>query len=587
MEERTVEDLIKFRNEIMKDYKQHPDENCRSNKLDSDKSNGEKYGELFVRNEFSIDRDRIRFSRAFRRLEHKAQVYTYKKGDHFRTRLTHTLEVTQIATSLARNLNLNEDLVEAISLGHDIGHTPFGHQGERTLDKIMSGDDDLTGKIKYKIDYGGFKHNFHSLKILDLYEVKYENIDGMNLTWQVLEGILKHTKTKRCKNDKCKNDKCKNCGKCWDLNRFTENENLHKYISGHKEQQFSLTLEGQIVAIADEIAQRQHDIDDGLRDVELNLRFDDVAKNLIKEFNNLLEDNEYKDTIYAKNLDDLIKNINGIKGIEKQVDRNNEDNNYRKELFNINSLTRNIINFFIIDVTINSLNLLIEYDEKNKKQNSKIFEEKLIEFSEVGKKVNDIIENYINTRILNSYNVNRFDGKAIYIVRQLFKAYYINPRQMPMYVLKRMSKKINDSLKKYELKIKDDEKKDNDISKIDFITSKKDRVNELIKLLKLELELNKLNIIGYLEDGSKNLINLEDLIKDDQKEDDYIRTYINKLNSEDIKSLNNEDIKSKSKDLFIKIILELHYIYLSTICDYIAGMTDNFATDEFQKLYLV
>ena len=94
-------------------------------------------------------------------MEHKAQVYTYTKGEHFRTRLTHSLEVAQISRSVAKNLNLNEDLVEAIALGYDIGHTPFGHQGERTLDKIMSGQDDLIGKLKYKINYDGFKHNFH------------------------------------------------------------------------------------------------------------------------------------------------------------------------------------------------------------------------------------------------------------------------------------------------------------------------------------------------------------------------------------------------------------------------------------------
>ncbi|NFG59952.1 dNTP triphosphohydrolase [Clostridium botulinum] len=557
MEKTNINELIEFRYNIMKNYKQKPNKECRANELNSDKINGEKYGQLFDRNEFSIDRDRIRFSRAFRRLEHKAQVYTYKKGDHFRTRLTHTLEVTQIATSLARNLNLNEDLVEAISLGHDIGHTPFGHQGERTLDKIMSGDDDLTGKIKYKIGYGGFKHNFHSLKILDLYEVKYENIDGMNLTWQVLEGILKHTKTKRCENDKCKN-----CGKCWNLNRFTENKELHKRISDYKEQEFSLTLEGQIVAIADEIAQRQHDIDDGLRDVELNLRFNDVAKKLIEEFNKLLEDPKCEDTIYIDNLKDLIDDI------EKQIkcnDECNEDKNYRKELFNINSLTRNIINFFIIDVTINSLNLLMKYSKfkENKEQNPKIFEEKLIKFSEVGKKVNEIIEQYINTRILNSYNVNRFDGKAIYIVRQLFKAYYINPRQMPMYVLKRMSKKINHFLKDYKLEIKNDKGKYQKISEIDFITSKKDMVNELIKLLKLELKLNKLNII---DDTKKS-------------EDKKIYEFINEQKT--------DKTEEEDKLLIVEKLLELHYIYLSTICDYIAGMTDNFATDEFQKLYLV
>ncbi len=573
MEKTNIKELIEFRDNSMEIYKQKPNKHCRSNELNSDKINREKYGELFDRNEFSIDRDRIRFSRAFRRLEHKAQVYTYKKGDHFRTRLTHTLEVTQIATSLARNLNLNEDLVEAISLGHDIGHTPFGHQGERTLDKIMSGDDDLTGKIKYKINYGGFKHNFHSLKILDLYEVKYQKIDGMNLTWQVLEGILKHTKIRRCK------DKCENCGKCWDLNRFTKNQKLHEHIREYKEQKFSLTLEGQIVAIADEIAQRQHDIDDGLRDVDLKLRFYDVADQLIKQFNGLLKDNKCEDNIYINNLKELIK------GIEKQVNSNNEgseNNNYKKELLNINSLTRNIINFFIIDVTINSLNLLMKYNKENKVQNLNIFKEELIKFSEVGEKVNTIIEEYINTRILNSYNVNRFDGKAIYIVRQLFKAYYTNPRQMPVYILERMSNKIHKLLTQYEDKIKLEFKCYGEIKKVDFTNSKKEMVDNLLKLLKLEIDLEDL-IAKHVKINDKK----EEYIKIDLKKYNNIlnkESYINEINSENMKFLCKQE---DNKDLFAKILLELHYIYLSTICDYIAGMTDNFATDEFQKLYLI
>ena len=119
----------------------------------------------------------------------------------------------QIARGIAKNLGVNEDLTEAIALGHDIGHTPFGHAGEEVLDKIMRGEDDLGGKLKYKINYGGFKHNFHSLKILDVIESKYENEEGLNLTWQVLEGILKHTKIKKNK-------------KTWDLSRFVKKEHF-------------------------------------------------------------------------------------------------------------------------------------------------------------------------------------------------------------------------------------------------------------------------------------------------------------------------------------------------------------------------
>lgn len=620
----SVEKLIEFRKDEMEKYKQISTPDCRAKILESDSSNN-KYYSLFVRNEFSIDRDRIRFSRAFRRLEHKAQIYTYKKGDHFRTRLTHSLEVTQIARSLARNLKLNEDLVEAISLGHDIGHTPFGHQGERTLDKIMSGEDNLTEKIKYKINYGGFKHNFHSLKILDQHEVKYNEFGGMNLTWQVLEGILRHTKIKRPKNESS------NEYRDWDLNRFTKNSKLHEFIGNdYKNQDFSQTLEGQIVAIADEIAQRQHDIDDGLRDIELNLRLDDVSKYLINKFQKLLSEYASEDEIYLNNLKDLISSIrelnkdklvnyeeildvlkeksakdglytsdynNMIESL-KNEDKNIKDLKNNGELYKTNSLTRNLINFFIIDVTIKSLSSLMKYNEDKDNQNSPIFKEKLINFSTIGQKVNDIIENYISVRILNSYNVNRFDGKAIYIVRQLFKAYYTNPRQMPEYILERMSNRINDLLTKYKNKLRfkcDKSKKcetcdqlvsksmcPKEIKNIKFKDSKKIEIDSLLELLKLEIDLN-------------NLI-IPDEIKEQLKEDKYRckekkgrKLSIKKEVYNNISSISIEDLNKDNNniDLFIKIILELHYIYLSTICDYIAGMTDNFASDEFQNLYLI
>lgn len=204
------------------------------------------------RSEFARDRDRILFSRPFRRLQHKAQVFSNEKGDHYRTRLTHTLEVCQISRSLARYLDANEDLAEAIALGHDIGHAPFGHQGERVLDEVMSGEDNL-GLIKYPLNLGGFNHNYNSIRILDVVQSKYENYEGLNLSWQVLEGILKHTKTKSK----------------WDIKRFVNNESLIGKL--HLDSKFSVTLEGQIVEVADEIAQRQHDIDDGLRNKELDL----------------------------------------------------------------------------------------------------------------------------------------------------------------------------------------------------------------------------------------------------------------------------------------------------------------------------
>ena len=132
-----------------------------------------------TRTEYQRDRDRIIHSTAFRRLKHKTQVFVSDEGDHYRTRLTHTIEVAQIARALARAFRLDEDLAEAVALVHDFGHTPFGHAGERALDRKMS-------------LFGGFDHNAQSLRIVTALEHRYAEFDGLNLTWEVLEGLVKH-----------------------------------------------------------------------------------------------------------------------------------------------------------------------------------------------------------------------------------------------------------------------------------------------------------------------------------------------------------------------------------------------------------
>jgi dGTPase len=181
------------------------------------------------RTEYARDRDRIIHSRAFRRLKHKTQVFVPYEGDHFRTRLTHTIEVSQIARSAARFLNLNEDLTEAIALGHDLGHTPFGHSGERVLDRLLR---------ESHPDAGGFKHNYQSVRVVDRLEKRYEE-PGLNLTHDVREGILKHTTWKRS------------------FPFPLEFRDGLRFDSGG-------TLEAQVVNWCDEIAQQTHDLEDGL-----------------------------------------------------------------------------------------------------------------------------------------------------------------------------------------------------------------------------------------------------------------------------------------------------------------------------------
>jgi dGTPase len=185
-----------------------------------------------MRSEFARDRDRIIHSTAFRRLEYKTQVFVNHEGDLFRTRLTHSIEVAQIARSVARALCLNEDLVEAIALAHDLGHTPFGHAGQDALNDCMTA-------------HGGFEHNLQSLRIVDRLEERYAAFDGLNLMFETREGILKH------------------CPKT--------QEGYLGDVGARFKQGLRPSLEAQVCNLADEIAYNNHDIDDGLRSGLLNL----------------------------------------------------------------------------------------------------------------------------------------------------------------------------------------------------------------------------------------------------------------------------------------------------------------------------
>lgn len=193
----------------------------------SDQSRGRRHSESFKDNRtaFERDRDRIIHSAAFRRLEYKTQVFVNHEGDYYRTRLTHSLEVAQIGRGIARRLRLNEDLVEALALAHDLGHTPFGHTGEDVLDRLMQ-------------PYGGFEHNRQSLRIVETLEERYPGFNGLNLSWETREGIIKHSS---------------------DYDSADDRE-----FAGYQPE-YRPTLEAQLIDLADEIAYNNHDIDDGLK----------------------------------------------------------------------------------------------------------------------------------------------------------------------------------------------------------------------------------------------------------------------------------------------------------------------------------
>ena len=207
------------------------------------------------RNDYQRDRDRIIHSASFRRLQYKTQVFVNHEGDMFRSRLTHSLEVSQISRGIARTLDCHDDLVEAIALAHDLGHTPFGHAGQDALNKCMK-------------DFGGFEHNLQSIRVVDFLEKKYAAFDGLNLTFEVREGILKHCSKK-------------NASK---LGQVGE-----RFIKGDQP-----SLEAQIVNVADEIAYIHHDIDDGLRSGILDFKlldeiefFRETSKQVKEKFSSL------------------------------------------------------------------------------------------------------------------------------------------------------------------------------------------------------------------------------------------------------------------------------------------------------------
>lgn len=449
------------------------------------------------RTEYQRDWERIIHSKSFRRLEDKAQIYTLSKGDHFRTRLTHTLEVTQIARGIARELNLNEDLVEAIALGHDLGHTPFGHVGERTLNKIL---------IKEGVE-GGFKHNFQGVKVVNYLEEKYGEFEGLDLTYQVMEGILKHTKVYDCSN--CKeydkeNDECKKRMLTSALECEDNTLRIEKFFSKgdykklHLKYNFSTTLEGQVVAVADEIAQRAHDLDDG------------IASGIINE-EKFLEKLKY-----TNNLNELFREV------QESLEYIDEDKRDYIDTLDINRarIVSDIITYFIRKVVEVSKENILDYKDKSdikdapaKELDEIVISKELVSFKYIDEEKNkkeDAIENVrralkkiTSDEIINSEEVNCFDGKGGYIIKKLYKAYITNPKQMAKTTRKRIEREIS----KY--------------------------TNEKVDISKI-----------YIQDYKEN----------------------DKLKYDELK------------------IIE-HKIFVRCIIDLIAGMTDEFANKQFQKLY--
>ena len=313
------------------------------------------------RSPFQRDRDRIIHSASFRRLKHKTQVFVNTEGDHYRTRITHSMEVAQIARSIARYLNLNEDLAETLSLAHDLGHTPFGHAGEDALNDCMS-------------SHGGFDHNLQTLRIVMFLENKYLKFDGLNLTIETLEGLLKHN------------------GPVAELDIVDKLIGIKKFKNMMDFNTYP-PLEAQISAISDDVAYNNHDIQDGIK------------ANLFK-------------------LDELIE-INFFKNIYRKYKNKINKRNYKVITYQI---IRDSIDIMIKDLIANTMNNL----KKNKISKFKDIGETnviLVDFSEKIKNSESEIKSFLRTKMYNNKNVLANNDKGKIIIKKLYKKIINNPKK--------------------------------------------------------------------------------------------------------------------------------------------------------------
>lgn len=307
------------------------------------------------RNNFQRDRDRIIHSTAFRRLEYKTQVFVNHEGDLFRTRLTHSLEVAQIGRAIARTLKLQEDLVEAIALAHDLGHTPFGHAGQDALNACMK-------------EFGGFEHNLQSLRVVDELEHRYAEFDGLNLSFETREGILKHCSIK-------------NARELGDLGR--------RFLDKTQP-----SLEAQVANLADEIAYNNHDVDDGLRSGLITLEQLSQVE------------------IFARHLQ-LVK--------AKYPDLND------RRL--IHETIRRMINTLVTDLCGNSAQNILRTNPCDIE--AVRVSAPLIAFSDAIKRQQSELKQFLRDSLYRHYRVNRMSAKAQRIISALFQAFIQDIGLMP------------------------------------------------------------------------------------------------------------------------------------------------------------
>ena len=333
---------------------------------DPAESQGRRYTEpeSVTRTAFQRDRDRIIHCAAFRRLEYKTQVFVYHEGDYYRTRLTHSLETAQIARSISRVLGLNEDLAEALALAHDLGHTPFGHAGEDALKVAMA-------------DYGGFDHNTQTLRILTTLEERYAEFDGLNLTWESLEGTVKHNGPLLPAEN----------GLPPAIARYNESHDLE--LASYP------GPEAQVAAIADDIAYNNHDVDDGLRAGLFS--YEDMA------------DVALVGPVFAE-----------VRATYPDLDESRL----------VHEAVRRMIGEMVSDILEESRKRL-DAAACGSAAEVRALDHPVIAFSESMAASDRILKDFLYRRMYRHYKVNRMASKARRVVRELFSLFIAEPECLP------------------------------------------------------------------------------------------------------------------------------------------------------------
>lgn len=394
---------------------------------------------------FNRDRDRIIYSRDFLRLGGKTQVFVVGFDDHMRNRLSHTLEVVQISNRIAKNLGLNQDLTEAIAYGHDIGHTPFGHAGERVLNKVMNGCyklNDISTTINKS--NSGFKHNWQGIRVARDLNARYDGKKGLELSRFTEWGILKHTKLNFSQCDRIIGDVL--CGnnfnleikcRCNDGFAMEFYNKLYPDIDSLK----NFSFEALVVKRADDIAQRHHDIEDGL--VANLINIEEIIRRLPDK----------KLPVYNKLYDEEVGLIETLKDPFIEKGRKIKTMTYLIHAIYSRDLITNTILRFKDFVIKNNINQKSEFESKlnsGKFKEDELFE--IIDFSKDLYSFDNELQKYLKTSILNSMMAQSMDSKAEYIILKLMSAYLRFPQYLPEKTLTDILIRINQAHPKILLK---------------------------------------------------------------------------------------------------------------------------------------